>query len=77
MENKVKHHKNELSFYLEPGEDPMNRLGFGLTYYFDMIKMLMFALFVMSLINTPLFMVYSRYQVTSDEWGGLTLGALG
>ena len=64
---------------MEEGEDPITRLGFGLTNYFDMMKILAMTMLVMSLISIPLFVVYSKNQVvmSNDEYGGLTLGSLG
>jgi hypothetical protein len=64
---------------LEQGEDPITRLGFGLTNYFDMMKILAMTMLVMSLISIPLFVVYSKNRVvmSNDEYGGLTLGSLG
>ena len=64
---------------MEQGEDPITRLGFGLTNYFDMMKILAMTMLVMSLISIPLFVVYSKNRVvmSNDEYGGLTLGSLG
>lgn len=53
--------QEDLDFYLSPGEDPITRLGFGLTNYFEMIKIFAITMLVMTLINIPLYAVYSHY----------------
>lgn len=66
-----------LDFHLEEGEDPITRLGIGIMTYFDVIILIAKALLVMSIINIPLYLALRNYQVATDEFGGLTIGALG
>jgi hypothetical protein len=58
-------------------EDPLNRLGFGFISFFELLKTLIVFLLIMTLINIPLYIMYSRNQVVTDRYGGLTLGNLG
>lgn len=62
---------------MEEGEDPINRLGFGIVFYFNLMIYLVFAMLIMTLASIPLYNELKNNQITTDEWGGLTIGSLG
>jgi hypothetical protein len=68
-----------LDFDLEYGDDPVNRYGFGIKSYLDLILWLIGLFTVLSLINIPLMLAYSADHHALDD-GNLTgymLGNLG
>ena len=59
------------------GEDPLNRLGFGIIFYLNLIIYLGVTMLIMTLLQTPLYFALSGNIKNTDEWGSLTIGSLG
>lgn len=59
--------EEEFDFFLEEGEDPINRLGYGLVSYFSMIKTLMIFYGVLTLLNIPNLYNNSTWDAFSGE----------
>jgi|LauGreDrversion4_2_1035121.scaffolds.fasta_scaffold815921_1 hypothetical protein len=55
----------------------MKRLGFGVSQYFHMQLRLTFFMLLLTVVTLPLLLQYKMYQVETDLFGGLHLGALG
>jgi hypothetical protein len=50
----------------DPHEDPINHYGFGIISYFSMIKGLILVFFVLTLLNIPTMVMYSRHHGFSN-----------
>jgi hypothetical protein len=48
-----------LEFDLIPGEDPVNKYGYGVKSYFDLILWLIGLFTLLSIVNSPLIYLYS------------------
>lgn len=54
-------------FFLEEGEDPINRLGYGIISYFSLIKTLMQLYFVLTLVNLPTILEFQSFSAYEGE----------
>jgi hypothetical protein len=72
---------HEVDFFLDEGEDPINRLGFGIISYFQMVKALFILMVLLSLFNLPLMFTYGSYDAlkSGGDWLSSTyfLGNMG
>lgn len=70
--------EGEFDFFLEEGEDPIGRLGYGIVSYFSLIRIFVFVFGFLSCVYMPVIMDYSNWK-NFDGLGNLmyTVGNMG
>ena len=54
--------EGEFDFFLEEGEDPIGRLGYGIVSYFSLIRTFLFVFAFLSLVYYPVLADYSSWK---------------
>ena len=59
--------EGEFDFFLEEGEDPIGRLGYGIVSYFSLIRIFVQVFAFLSVIYLPVMMDYSKWNAFEGE----------
>lgn len=63
---------------LEPGEDPLDRLGYGMKSYFNLINYVTWVFFFLTIINWPIYSIFSSYDHYASSASAMyILGSMG
>ena len=54
--------EGEFDFFLEEGEDPIGRLGYGIVSYFSLIRIFCYAFFLLSVVYFPTMRDFSGWK---------------
>jgi hypothetical protein len=63
---------------LEPGEDPLDRLGYGMKSYFNLINYVTWIFLFLTIVNWPIYSMYSSYDYyATSASASYILGSMG
>jgi hypothetical protein len=71
--------EGEFDFFLEEGEDPIGRLGYGIVSYFSLIRIFMFVFGLLALVYLPTMGDFSGWTTFVNPGGNIiyTVGNMG
>ena len=67
MTERINDTARSLDFDLLPGEDPVDRFGYGIKSYFDLILWLIGLFAILSIIHIPLILFYGEGHSLEDN----------
>ena len=59
--------EGEFDFFLEPGEDPIGRLGYGIVSYFSLIRIFVFVFGLLSICYFPVMQDFAGWNAFEGE----------